>query len=107
LFNVVERVVKRYLLEDILVIQDVMNVNIKEIEKLIHNLTVKKWRLLHKDDEKWLESERKRKRESYSMHSINRIKAQHKWNQANRIKTRIYNRRCYVKRKAIKVLSIR
>ena len=83
-----------------------MNVEAKEIIRKIHNLTQKKYRQIHSQDDKWLESERKRKRESYSMHSINRIKSQIKWNRKNRVKTRIYNKRCYEKRKTTKVLNI-
>ncbi len=75
----------------------------KEIRRLIHNLTVKKCWLAHRKDDKWVDGERRRQRKSYSMHSVNKIIAQHKWNQANRVKTRIYSKR-YEKNKSIKIL---
>ena len=103
LFNRVYHVAKRYLLEDILAIQNVMIVEVKEIQRKIHNLTVKKCWLIHRKDDKWVDNERRRQRKSYSMHSVSKIIAQHKWNQANRTKTRGYSK-IYEKNKSIKIL---
>ena len=101
LFNHVEHVGRKYSQEDILVTQDVMIVQVKEIQRIIHNLNVKKCALIHRQDDKWVYNERKRQRESYSMHSVNKIIYQLKWNKSNRIKTRIYGKTWREKRKKI------
>jgi len=70
----------------------------KEIQRQIHNLTVKKWRLKKsQEDPNWVIRERKRKKAVYYRHSESRIQTQMKWNQANRVKTRKYNKKHYEK----------
>lgn len=70
----------------------------EEIKKMIHNLTVKKSRLKKsQEDPEYDERERKRKREVYKKFSKSRIQTQIKWNKANRVKTRKYNKKHYEK----------
>ncbi len=70
----------------------------EEIRKMIHNLTVKKSRLKKsEEDPTYDERERKRKREVYKKFSKSRIQTQMKWNKANRVKTRKYNKKHYDK----------
>ncbi len=72
----------------------------EEIKKMIHNLTVKKSRLKRsQEDPEYDERERKRKREVYKKFSKSRIQTQMKWNKANRVKTRKYNKKSYEKHK--------
>jgi len=77
--------------------QELSNLSRAEIKRRIHNLKQKHWRLIQ--DANWAEQERLRKRISYSNNSKNRIASQTKWNKANRVKTREYNKKCYEKHK--------